>query len=97
MVVTVFAAMGLLAAVFSTVSAKCYSGGQDGHKGTGLDSVNGLNNACMALMGSYTGGETRSTCIQDSVGTKWNFQLKVGEIIIQGFVDYSLTPLCHSI
>lgn len=69
--------LAVLTSTFSIVSATCYGQGQDGYKGAKLDEVDGLNTACMALAGHYTEGESRVTCVQDSSGTKWNFELHV--------------------
>lgn len=69
--------LATVASVLALVSADCYEGGQDGHKGTELDKINGIETACLSLSGAYQSGERRRTCVQDSAGTKWDFELHV--------------------
>ncbi|TGJ78945.1 hypothetical protein E0Z10_g9823 [Xylaria hypoxylon] len=64
------------AGLFTTGSATCYTTGQAGDYGKGLDTVDGVRHACLSLQGTYYGKEGRQYCIQDSAGTKWNFELR---------------------
>ncbi|TRX96372.1 hypothetical protein FHL15_002644 [Xylaria flabelliformis] len=70
------AAFLTLAGLFTPGTATCYDTGQGGNYGKELDSINGLYIACTALSGTYIKGESRMTCVQDSAGRKWNFDLK---------------------
>ncbi|KAI6082504.1 hypothetical protein F4821DRAFT_263810 [Hypoxylon rubiginosum] len=66
----------LLTAV-SGVSAGCYTGGEDGHMGSGLLGQNDIDLACAYLAGDYSGHEEeRYTCVRDSKGIRWDFALK---------------------
>ncbi|KAI0870531.1 hypothetical protein GGS24DRAFT_474895 [Hypoxylon argillaceum] len=73
---TTATALLTIAGLFTTGSASCYGTGQVGDYGKSLDAVDGLSTACSALTGTYISGESRMTCVQDSAGTKWNFDLK---------------------
>ncbi|KAI0523876.1 hypothetical protein F5B22DRAFT_642978 [Xylaria bambusicola] len=66
-----------LAGLFTTGSASCYGTGEIGNYGKNLDAVNGLQTACYLLTGTYVGGESRMTCVEESgTGVKWSFDLK---------------------
>ncbi|KAJ2988359.1 hypothetical protein NUW58_g4017 [Xylaria curta] len=64
-----------LGSLFTTGSATCYLGGQDGDNGARLRGIDGITTACEALIGTYIPGESRHFCLQVN-GTKWDFFLK---------------------
>ncbi|KAI2633255.1 hypothetical protein GGS26DRAFT_590853 [Hypomontagnella submonticulosa] len=67
--------VALLTAV-SGASAKCWSGGESGHFGSGLTGANSLSLVCSYLSGTYRANEQRHTCVKDNKGIRWDFTLK---------------------
>ncbi|KAI1398986.1 hypothetical protein F4819DRAFT_489066 [Hypoxylon fuscum] len=60
----------------ATVSAGCYSGGDDGHNGNGLTSKDIIGTVCNQIYGAYLDGEDRHSCATDDQNVKWNFYIK---------------------
>lgn len=80
--------LAVMAIAGSGVNADCFPKGMIGHYGTWLKQkvtavgADRLSLVCMAIAGAakeaFVGEESRTFCMQEQDGLKWDFSIKVG-------------------